>query len=93
MASGCRPLPRAVRRIGILAQDIPLRLTNRRHYIGHHVQSYLAGLDGEWEERLTRWILAVQTALEEGVELPFFPVGVAHPPRGMTMVPESDRII
>ena len=56
----------------IQAQDILLRLTHWRLYIGSHVQPYLAGLDGEWEERLTRWTLAVQTALEEDVELPLF---------------------
>ena len=31
---------------GIQAQDILLRLTNRRLYIVPHAQSYLAGLDG-----------------------------------------------
>ena len=36
--------------------------------------------------------LAVQTALE-GVELPLFPVEVAHPPRGIRTVPESGPII
>ena len=36
---------------GIRSQNIQLRLTNRRLYIGPHVQEYLAGLDAEWEER------------------------------------------
>ena len=78
---------------GIQAQDILLRLRNRRLYTGPHVQSYLAGLDGEWEERVTRWTLAVQTAMEEAVELPLFPVEVAHPPRRTRMVRESGPII
>ena len=77
----------------IQAHDILLRLTNRRLYIGIRVKPYLAGLNGEWEERLPRWTLAVQTALKEGVELPFFPVEVAHSPRGTTTVPESCPII
>ena len=63
--------------------------TNRRLYIGPHVQSYLAGPDDEWEERLTRWTAAVQTTQEEGVDLPRFPVEVAHLPRGTRTVPES----
>ena len=77
---------------GIQAQILH-RLSNQRLYIGPHVQSCLADLDGEWEERLPRWTLAVQTALKEGVELPFFPVEVAHSPRGTTTVPESCPII
>ena len=79
---------------GIQGQGILIRLTNWRLYIGPYGRSYLAGLDGDWEERLTRWTLAVQTALEEGVELPFFPVEIAHhPPRGTRTVPESGPLI
>ena len=77
---------------GIHAQDILLRLTNRRLYIGPHVQSYLADLDCEWEERLPRWTLAVQTALGEGIELPLFPAEVIHPPRGTRTVPNCPII-
>ena len=39
---------------GIRSQDILLRIPNRRLYIGPDVLDYLAGLDAEWEERLTR---------------------------------------
>ena len=39
---------------GIRSQDVLLRLTNRRLYIGPQVQECLAGLDAEWEELLTR---------------------------------------
>ena len=38
----------------IQPQDISLRLPSRRIYIAPHVQEFLAGLDSEWEERLTR---------------------------------------
>ena len=78
---------------GIQAQDILLRLTNWRLYVGPHVQSYLARLDGEWEERLTRWTPAIQIALAEGVELPLFPLDAVHPPRGTRTVPKSGPII
>ena len=36
---------------GIRSQTVLLWFTNRRLYIGPHVQEYLAGLDAEWEER------------------------------------------
>ena len=39
---------------GSRSQDILLLSPNRRLYIGPHVQEYLAALDAEWEERLTR---------------------------------------
>ena len=39
---------------GIRSQNVPLRLTNRRLYIGSHAQEYLAGLDAAWEERSKR---------------------------------------
>ena len=48
------------------------------------------GLDAEWEERLTRWALGFQYALEEGVALPLYMVEVAHSPRPMGPVLESD---
>ena len=35
----------------------------------------------------------VQTAVEEGAELPLFLIEVAHPPTGTRTVPESDPII
>ena len=38
----------------IRRQDILLRLPNRRIYILHHVQEFLAAPRGECEERLTR---------------------------------------
>ena len=65
---------------GIRSQDILLRLPNRRLYIGPLVQEYWAGLDAEWEERLTRWTLGVQDALDEGIAPPPFP-GQAAPHR------------
>ena len=78
---------------GIRSQDILLRLTNRRHYIRPHVQEYLAGLDAEWEERLTRWTLGVQDALEEGIAPPPFPVQAAPSPRGTKSEIESDPML
>ena len=66
---------------GIQSQDILLRLSNRRLYIGPHVQEYLAGLDAEWEERLTQWVFGVQDVLEEGIGPPPFPVQAAPSPR------------
>ena len=77
---------------GIRPQDILLRFTNRRPYIGPDVQQYLASLDAEWEERLTRWILGVQNAPKEGVTLSLFPVGVAASPRGTGLVLASDQM-
>ena len=77
---------------GIRPQDILLRLTNRRLYIGPHVQEYLVGLDAEWEERLTRWTLEVQNALEEGIAPPPFPVQAAPSPRGTELEMESDQM-
>ena len=74
---------------GIRSQNVPLRLTNRWLYIGPHVQEYLTGLDAEWEKCLTRWILGVQNALEEGTALPPFPVGAAPSPRGTEPVLET----
>ena len=38
------------------------------------------GLDSEWEEHLTRWVLAIQNALRADTALPPFPAaGVAKP--------------
>ena len=56
----------------IRAQDISLRLPNRRIYILLHVEEFLAGLDSTWENRLTRWTLGVRNALEAGDALPLF---------------------
>ena len=58
-------------------RDILLQLPNRRFYIGPHVQEFLAGLQVEWEERLTRWTLGVRHALEVGDALPPFPTATA----------------
>ena len=55
-----------------------LRLHNRRIYIAPHAQEFLAGLDSEWEERLTRWTLGVRNTLEAGDALPFFPTAAAN---------------
>ena len=63
-------------------QDIFLRLPHRRIYIAPHVQEFLAGLDSEWEERLTRWTLGVRNALEAGDALPLFPTVAAKTSRG-----------
>ena len=57
----------------IRAQDISLRLPNRRIYILLHVEEFLAGLDSTWENRLTRWTLGVRNALEAGDAPPPFP--------------------
>ena len=62
---------------GIRSQNVLLRLTNRRLYIRTNVQEYLAGLDAEWEERLTRWTLGVHNALEGGTAFLLVPGGVA----------------
>ena len=55
----------------IRAQDVLLRLPNRRLHIGRHVQEYLVGLDSKWGEHLTRWVL--QNALRTDAALPPFP--------------------
>ena len=47
------------------------RPPNQRLYIGPHVQECLAGLDAEWEHRLTRSTLGVQNALKPGDTRPF----------------------
>ena len=75
---------------GIQSQAILLRLINRRLYIWPHVQEYLEGLDATREERLTRWTLGVQDALQ-GATLPHFPVEVAASPRRTEMMLESDQ--
>ena len=75
---------------GIRLLDNLLQLTNRRLYIGPHVQEYLVGLDADWEERLTRWTLGVQNALEEGFALPPFPVNAVPAPRGSEPALERD---
>ena len=62
----CRELFAA---FGVQSQDVLLRLTNRRLYNGSHAQEYLAGRGVEWEERLTRWTLGVQHALQEDTAL------------------------
>ena len=83
--NGKRLLPTSVRcspRTIIRPQDILLRLLNWRFYIGPHVQVHLAGLNTEWEERLTRWTLSVQSALEVGDALPPFPTVVAATSEG-----------
>lgn len=57
----------------ILAQDILLRLQNRRVYVVFHVQVFRAGLDFMWGDRLTRWTRGVRNALEAGDALLPFP--------------------
>ena len=69
----CQELPCDVHRLQDPSQDVLLRLTNLRLYIRTNVQEYLAGLDTDWEERLTRRTLGFQNALEEGTALPPFP--------------------
>ena len=78
---------------GIRSQNVLLRLTNRRLYIGPHVQEYLAGLDAEREERLTRWTLGVQNALEDSTALPPVPGEAAPLPRRMEPAPERDSMM
>ena len=77
---------------GIRSRDILLPLTNRRRYFGPHVQEYLAGLDAEREEHLTRWTLGVQNALEEGTVLSPFVVAVPSP-RGTEPALERDPMM
>ena len=75
---------------GTRSQNVLLRLTNRRlSYMGPHVQEYLAGLDTDWEERLTRWTRAVQNALAEGTALPPSPREAG--PSSRRMEPALDR--
>ena len=78
---------------GIRSQDVLLRLTHRRLYIGLHVQTYLAGLDAEWEERSTRLTLGVQNALEEGTAIRRFPAETSPSPRRMEPVLERDLMM
>ena len=56
----------------IRAQDILLRVPNRRIYILPHVQEFLADLDSIGEDPLTRWTLGVRNALEAGDAPPPF---------------------
>ena len=75
----------------IQPQDIFLRLPNRRICIAPHVQEFLAGLDSEWEERLTRWTLGVRNALEAGDALPLFPTAAENTSGGTSPVLGADR--
>ena len=52
----------------------------------------MAGLDAEWEERLTKWTLSVRSALVAGDALPPFPTAVAATPEGTDPAPENDRL-
>ena len=74
----------------IQPQDVLLRLPNRRLYIGPHAQEYLVGLDSEWEEHLTRWVLAVPNALRTDAALPPFPAAGVATPEGEPPALESD---
>ena len=76
----------------IQPQDILLRFPDQRLYIGPHVQEYLVDLDAEWAERLTRWALGFQSALEAGdAPLPFSTAMATTPERtGRTL--ESDPL-
>ena len=92
--NGKRLLPTSVRcspRTIIRPQDILLRLLNWRFYIGPHVQVHLAGLNTEWEERLTRWTLSVQSALEAGDVLPPLSAAVVASLEGTDSSLEDDR--
>ena len=75
----------------IQPQDIFLRLPNRRIYMVPHVQEFLAGIDSEWEERLTRWTLGVRNALEAGDALPLFPTAAENTSGGTSPVLGADR--
>ena len=61
--------------------------------LGHRAQEYLAGLDAQWEERLTRWTRGVQGALEEGIAPPLFSVQAAPSLRGTESTIESDPML
>ena len=64
----------------IQPQDILLRNPNQILYIGPRVQEYLVGLDAEFEERLTRGTLGIQSALEASGALPSFSTAMATTP-------------
>ena len=64
----------------IRPQDVLFRLPNRRLYYRVRVQMYLVGLYSEREERLTRWLLAIHTALRTNATLPPFPAAGSAPP-------------
>ena len=76
----------------IRAQGILLRFLNQRLYIGPYVQGYLVGLDAECAERLTRWILGVQSALEADDALPPFSTAVAAAPERTYRTLERDHL-
>ena len=78
---------------GVRSQNILLRLSNRRLYIGPHLQECLAGLDAEWEERLTRWTLGLQDALGGGIAPPPFPLQAAPSLKGTESTIESDPML
>ena len=91
--NGKRLPPTTVRCAPRTASDPKTSSTpNRRLYIRPHVQEYLAGLDAEWEERLTRWTLGVRSALEVADALPPFPTAVAATPEGMDPALENGRL-
>ena len=76
----------------IQPQDILLRLPNERLYIGPHVQEYLVGLVAEWEKRLTRWTLGVQSALKAGGAPPPFSTAMTASPERTNRTLESDPL-
>ena len=76
----------------IQPQDILLRLPNKKIYITPHVQQYLIGLDAEREERLTRWTLGVQCALETDDALPPFSTAMAATPGRTDRMLENDPL-
>ena len=76
----------------IQPQDILLRVPNQRIYIAPHVQQYLVGFDAECEERLTRWTLGVQSALEAGDALPPFSTAMPATPDKSDRTLEKDPL-
>ena len=74
----------------IQPQDVLLRRPNRRLHVGSYLHEYLASLDAECEERLTRWTLGVQSALERDDALPLFSPVVIATPEGTDSALESN---
>ena len=91
MESSGKPVPYAVHSVRDPTTECRAAvIPNRRLYIGPHVQEYLVGFHDEWEEHLTRWVLAVRNALRTDTALPLFlPAGVAQP-QGEALASESD---
>ena len=74
----------------IQPQDVLLRFSNGRPYVGPHLQEYMASLHAECEKRLTKWTLGVQSTLERGGTLPHFSTAVTATPEETDLALESN---